>query len=105
MRLTDYPLAVVVAHATGCGHCAEFLPRVQPVAAMYADKVATILVNIVEAPYLLDGLKIEGTPATVVIRNGRIQPDRLDGAVDDYAIHEFYESVAGSVEDSDAVAA
>lgn len=91
--LTQLPLAVVVAHSTGCGHCLEYLPIVRQVAPAYAGRVPTVLVDIALFPALVDALAVQATPTTVVLRYGQIQDSQV-GILDAPALHQLFRGLA-----------
>lgn len=91
--LSQLPLAVVVAHSTGCGHCLEYLPVVRQVAPAHAARVPVVLVDIAMFPTMIDALGVEATPTTVVMRYGQVQDARV-GILDAPALDKLLRSLA-----------
>lgn len=91
--LARMPLAVVVAHSTGCAHCLEYLPIVRQVAPAHAGKVPVVLVDIAMFPTMIDALQVEATPTTVVLRYGRVQ-DAQVGVLDATALDKMLRGLA-----------
>ena len=70
-QLETLPLVVTVWHQPDCGHCEEFLPRLNEIAARYSSCVPTALLDATQNEDLSDALSIEATPTVIVLRLGR----------------------------------
>ena len=88
MKIQDLDVAVIAFHMQGCGHCAEFLPRLRIQAVQHAD-VPTILIDVDRNDQAARVYKIDGTPTTILIRKGQAIA-KIDGAGTDADIMDLY---------------
>ena len=94
MNLADFPMVVTVWHQPGCGHCEEFLPRVQATAARFAHcGVPTVLLDATENVRLADGLNITATPTLMVLRRGK-RVQRFDRGLEEAELESVYQTLA-----------
>jgi thiol-disulfide isomerase/thioredoxin len=69
---TQAPVLVIVVSQPGCGHCEDYLPKFQRVAARYPE-LAMVHLNAADArPEMqawMEQWKLESTPTTFIMRN------------------------------------
>lgn len=90
MRLTDYPLIVIMWTQEGCAHCEETLPRWRAVAERYAQCLPSVRLEVGEYAAAADLHRIKMLPTVMTMRNGRGGLRRLEGEQDAAAIEHFY---------------
>jgi|688.fasta_scaffold1296361_2 thioredoxin-like negative regulator of GroEL len=96
MNLAEFPMVVTVWHQPGCGHCEEFLPRVQATAARFAHcGVPTVLLDATQNVRLADGLNITATPTLMVLRRGK-RVQRFDRGLEEGELESVYQTLARS---------
>ena len=95
MNLADYPLVVTVWHQPGCGHCEEFLPRLEAFAEKYGTCVPTLAIDATQNERIADALAIDATPTVIVLRRGTTLR-RFPRGLEDEELERLYESVAGA---------
>lgn len=96
--LSRDPVVVLVFTLSGCGHCREYLPRFQRIAAKYEHCLPVIVLDASRAQFSrpADYFRIIGTPATIVLRRGRGVVHKIDGAASDAEIERAFQvAVAG----------
>lgn len=80
---------------TGCSHCESFEPRLNNVIKKYDIQMYSInLAELSETEYAKVKNKtfISGTPTTVYIKEGKLQPTRLVGDKSEEQIIEFFKN-------------
>lgn len=97
MTLAEYPLAVAVYHAPGCGACADLLTKLPAVAQAWAGCVPTLLLNTEQHGPLADAMRVTVTPTLVLVRHGRPMALRHEGAATNAQLDQFYRKIPGCV--------
>lgn len=85
------PVLVIVVSQDGCGHCEEYLPRFERVAAQYPELAMMHLDANDSRPEMvswMEQFRLESTPTTYVMRHASRGGGawRVEGAVDDQTI-------------------
>lgn len=92
------PKQVVVFHMTGCGPCAEYLPRFRKIAVRYKDRIPIRSVNIAKPDKRLSDaaikFNIEATPTTLVIGDDDKVLRRQVGGLEDREIEKLLQFAA-----------
>lgn len=90
MKLTEYPVIIVVWGQEGCPACDEFIPRFRRVAKKWARCVPAVVVDAGAYTDAADSFRVQSTPTTMILRHGRKSLFLLDGATDDASIERLF---------------
>jgi putative thioredoxin len=89
---------VVDFWAPWCGPCRTLAPILERLVDAKAGEVVLAKVNVDENPVLAEQFRIEGIPAVMAIRNGRLV-DQFSGALPEAMIEEFLNRLVPSAGD------
>lgn len=89
------PCQVIVFHMTGCGPCAEYLPRFRQIALKYKDRLEIRSVNLYRTEKRLQDaaikFKVEATPTTIVLSDSDSVLRRKVGSITNREIEQLLE--------------